>query len=242
MIGRDLDAREGAGLQTTVRIRDFPFDGERARLQADGGAHAHDPSVHHLSRKRVDPQRDLAAGLDPRRELLRDFRRDLERVQPHDPHDGRLRLHELAERNEPLRHIAFERRPHGGIAHLALREAKRRPLGLDVGAQLARRREGLLVRGARGIDARLRRVEIGLRQQLARGQALRPIEALLRVRQLRRGAHDLGHAFERGQLAGTGCAVAGARLVERSALGVGAIPQLFLVELDERRTGRHAIA
>ena len=51
-----------------------------------------------------------------------------------------------------------------------------------------------------------------------------------------------GTLLERRQLAVARRAVAGARLVERRALAVGAILQLLGVELDQRRAGGDPIA
>ena len=102
----------------------------------------------------------LAPGLDPRRELLRHFGGELQRLQPHDPHDRRLRLDVLPRRDQPLGDVAVERRADHRVAQLALRKPQRRGLRLDVGAELPRRRERLVVRRLRGIETRLRRLEI----------------------------------------------------------------------------------
>src|SRR4029453_9441768 len=63
-IGRDLDARERAGLQLAVRVRHFALDREGARLQVHPRRDAHNLAGEHLLRERVDFHGHLAAGLD----------------------------------------------------------------------------------------------------------------------------------------------------------------------------------
>jgi hypothetical protein len=114
-------------------------------------------------------------------------------------------------------------------------------LRLDVGAQLPRRRQRLIVRRLRGVEARLRRLEVGSREQVARRQVLRALELLLRVGHLRRRADDGGTCR---------AAAAPRRPTRRSArapgrasrAALGAVLQLLGVELDERRAGGDAIA
>src|SRR5436190_1979444 len=241
-VGGDLHVRERPGLQLAVGIRHFSLDREGPRLEVHARRDADDLAGEHLLRKGVDLDRHVAPVLDPRRELLGHLGGELQRLQPHDPHHRRLRLDELPWRDQPLRDVAVERRADHRVAQLALRQAQRRGLRLDVGAQLPRRGERLVACRLRRVVPRLRDLEIGLRQQVPRGEVLRPIELLLRGVELRLGADHGRHCVERRQLAVGGGAVAGARLFERRALAVGAVLQLLGIELDERRPRRDAIA
>ena len=98
------------------------------------------------------------------------------------------------------------------------------------------------MRRLRGVEARLGGLEIGARQQVPRGQVLRAIQLLLRVGELGLRAHHGRDVVERRQVAAVGGAVAGARLVERRALAVGAVLKLLGIQLEERRTRGDAIA
>ena len=109
-------------------------------------------------------------------------------IDAHDAHHRRLTLHELAERDQPLLHVAVERRADAGVAQLAIGELHARVRRVDVGAQvlgvLQRRVVARLLRAQR----RLRIVERLLGHELALVQLVGAFVGLL-------GLHELGGAF-----------------------------------------------
>src|SRR6266851_9585969 len=107
----DVHARERARLEHGVLVGHERLEGKRARRRVHRRTDPRNAAGEGAVRIGIDEELHGLAVVDPRRHLFGNLGDHLQRIDADDGHHRHLRLHELAEVDEPLLDVAVERRP-----------------------------------------------------------------------------------------------------------------------------------
>ena len=180
--------------------------------------------------------------MDPRRHFFGNLGDHLQRIDADDGHHRHLRLHELAEVDEPLLDVAVERRPDLCVAQLPIGELHARFGRLDARAQILGVLQREVVARLLRLERRPRVVEHLLRDERAFEELGRSVEGLFGLRQIRGGLLHVRGLFDGRQVLRVRRAELRERALERRLLLVERVLLLFAIDLNQRLSGRHAVA